>query len=400
MLNSSSLNRDQFSTQIGKALARSKRHPSQRFALLQIQGGRESQEEKSLLVESLEGNLRQEDVITESTDGMVYILVGELRHWSDPLRIARRLLSSCSIPFRVGIATSQGQAEKSEQLLFEAHAALKRTRGDVLVAYFDSAQQNEAEARLDFEEALKKAIQGGSLQPFYQPIVDLQDGRINGFEALVRWSHPTQGWLLPHQFLQVAKDCGVLVAIDLFVLDRALEQLGIWREQVDYPIRVNVNLSPEHFTKPEGVDLLRPILKRHAHLLGSLRIDICENVLTSATGLESLNELRDLKIGFHMDDFGAGAESFQALSYFPFESLKIDRSMVSDMEEEVNAELIIAILRIAQRLKLRTIAEGLATHAQLEELRSLGCNEAQGFLFSPAVDAKSALALLIEGRYW
>lgn len=257
-----------------------------------------------------------------------------------------------------------------------------------------------AEERLELESALGEAIKQGQILPYFQPIVELSSGQITSFEALARWEHPTRGSLLPKEFLGVASDCGLLPDLDLCILEQSLEQLSRWQKETERPIRLSVNLCAEHFLRPGGVERLRPLLDRYAPVIAQLRVDVSEQVLSEPQGVQALRDLRNLKVGFHLDDFGVGPESFHCLASFPFHSLKIDRSLICEMEEEVNAELIAALLRIARRMKMRTIAEGLVTHAQLEELRNLGCNEAQGFLFSAAVKADAALALLQEEHCW
>lgn len=380
-----------------KWVARTKRHPKQKFGLLVIRLAPGSAAESVL--EQVRSLVRLEDTTFLLSDTSLGILVSDLRHLSDPLRVGRRLLATRSGELeRVGIAYFDAKFEGADQLLIEAELASTRAAPrDCL--YSDPRVQSEAEVRLEFEDALRRSLRDGTLRAHYQPIVDLGNGRITGFEALVRWKHPSRGWLLPEEFLDVADSCGILAELDRFVLSRSLEQLERWSRE-DREIRVSVNLCFEHFLEAGGVDRLRPILDAHQGVLSQLRIDISERVLMEEQGLAALKQLHNLKVGFHLDDFGVGPDSFHCLGSFPFNSLKVDRTLIAEMEEEVNAELITAVLRIAQRMKMRTIAEGVVTHAQLEELRNLGCNEAQGFLFARAVDAASALELLTQDVCW
>ncbi len=391
------LDKEAFLFHLSRLWARARRYRSWKIAVMAVQFPPEV--EATEWVDAVRSAVRQEDLVA-SVDGLLWLALADLRGSSDPLRVAQRLQAFLPALTKFSVVYGFRPELELPAVVMAAELTLKRATSYKLVAYSEPELQDRAEARLLFEGELRRAVRQGELDPFYQPIVDLKTGRINGFEALVRWDHPTSGWLLPGQFLSVARDCGLMIELDLFVLGRAFEQLRLWREKVEYPIRVNVNLSSEHFLEPEGVDRLRPILDHYADCRSQLRVDVREKVLSHSIGLESLRELSSMSVGFHMDDFGAGMESFQALTHFAFESLKIDRSLIAEMEEEVNAELVTAILRIAARMNLRTIAEGLATHAQLEELRTLGCQEAQGFLFSPAIDADAALNLLREGRRW
>ncbi len=381
--------RDLLLTWLAQWLARSKRHAHQNFALLivKLDGGDGDR---------LRRLVRAEDTVIELEADTMAIAAADLRHVSDPLRMARRIRAA--LPGQVsgiGIALSASQHNSAVEMLEKAEAAAQSER-----PYVDGALQKVAEERLELESALGEAIKQGQILPYFQPIVELSSGQITSFEALARWEHPTRGSLLPKEFLGVASDCGLLPDLDLCILEQSLEQLSRWQKETERPIRLSVNLCAEHFLRPGGVERLRPLLDRYAPVIAQLRVDVSEQVLSEPQGVQALRDLRNLKVGFHLDDFGVGPESFHCLASFPFHSLKIDRSLICEMEEEVNAELIAALLRIARRMKMRTIAEGLVTHAQLEELRNLGCNEAQGFLFSAAVKADAALALLQEEHCW
>ena len=382
---------------IAQWLARSKRQSGQAFALIFL---RMTEPDTTRAMETILPILRVEDTAVAVEPGNLAVLVADLRHLSDPLRIVQRLQQALLEELvGAGVALSVSGPESAQAMWTQAQQAVDSAASGSCV-YWDTPRQREAEERLALESSLRKALQEGLIKPHYQPIVELKSGQITGFEALARWHHPEQGCLLPKSFLSVASDCGLLSELDLSILDQSLEQLARWSQQAEQPIRLSVNLCSDHFLLPGGVQRLRPILDAHRAVINHLRVDISEQVLFEQAGVDALKELRDLKVGFHLDDFGVGPESFHCLASFPFHSLKIDRSLIAEMEEEVNAELIAALLRIAGRMKMRTLAEGLVTHAQLEELRLLGCHEAQGFLFSPAVTAEEALQLLQEGQCW
>lgn len=376
-------------------LSRTRRHPTQRFALLLA---RLKEAVGATELGQIRSQLRCEDTLLPLDSHVLAILVADLRHSSDPLRIARRIQQSLpdSIQTLV-IALSESPWSQGRSMLEEGQSRLDGPPG---CFYLDPSLQKEAEERLELESSIEAALHQGQILPHYQPIVSLRTGRIASFEALARWQHPQLGLLLPEHFLSVAQDCGLLAELDVCILSQSLEQLSRWQQLSDSPMRLSVNLSPDHFLKPEGLQRLLPVLETYASIVPQLRVDVSERVLHEPQGLATLRELRHLKVGFHLDDFGVGPESFHCLNSFPFHSLKIDRSLICEMEEEVNAELIAALLRIARRMRMRTIAEGLITHAQLEELRNLGCNEAQGFLFSPAIPAEKALDLLAEQHCW
>jgi EAL domain-containing protein (putative c-di-GMP-specific phosphodiesterase class I) len=384
---------------VAQSFARCSRHPAQFFAVMV--GELSLPFNLTELGAKVEGAIRIEDTALLVGESKLVLLLEGHRHSSDPLRVAHRLFSELpGLVRRIGIAGNVGYYDSALEMYGAAERALEAATAEQPIRHGHAQLRRDAEYRLQFEDELISAVREGRLEPYFQPIVDLGNGQIRGFEALVRWKHPTEGLLLPENFLGIAKDCGLLPDLDRFILRKSLQQLELWSDQVDYPIRVNVNLCSDHFLNEGGVRELATIVGEHQSVIGQLRMDISEDVLRYERGLAALYTLQGLKIGFHLDDFIVSPESFRCLHSFPFDSLKVDRTLIAEMEEEVNAELIAAVLRIAQRMKIRTTAEGLVTHAQLEELRQLGCNEAQGFLFSPAIDAQAALEFLKVGPRW
>lgn len=384
---------------VAQSYARCSRHPSQFFAVMVGELARPV--DLADLAVKAESAIRIEDsAVLVGEDRLVLLLEGH-RHSSDPLRVAQRLLAEFpGLVLRLGIAGNVTYYSSAGEMYEAAQRAMESAGPELPIRHAHAQLRRDAEYRLQFEDELTAAVRQGRLEPYFQPIVDLANGQIRGFEALVRWHHPTEGLLLPENFLSIAADCGLLPDLDRYILEQSLRQLELWTGEVDYPIRVNVNLCSDHFLNEGGVRELSEIVQRHQNVIGQLRMDISEDVLRYERGLAALYALQGLKIGFHLDDFMVSPDSFRCLHSFPFDSLKVDRTLIAEMEEEVNAELIAAVLRIAQRMKIRTTAEGLVTHAQLEELRQLGCNEAQGFLFSPAIDAEAALDFLKVGPRW
>ncbi len=384
---------------LAQALAKKRRHSQYFAALLLVEF--DPRFLNGPCVHTFAASVRAEDVLFRVSENRLALLLDSYRHESDPLRVARRLnLAFPGSFFGFGIAILDTKFEDADALLRAAESALDDRLENSPIRFEDPQVALASDRRLGFEDDLMNAISGHQLKPFYQPIIELNHGAIRGFEALVRWNHPSKGLLLPEEFLQVAEDCGKLPEMDLFVLESALTQLKLWHEELGRPIRVNVNLCPHHFVVEGALEPLMAVIDAHKEVRDFLRIDISEEVLLEERGLASLFAMQGLKVGFHLDDFGVSPESFRCLHSFPFDSLKVDRTLIAEMEEEVNAELIAAVLRIAQRMKIRTTAEGLVTHAQLEELRQLGCDEAQGFLFSPAIDAEDALEFLRDGPRW
>ena len=331
--------------------------------------------------------------------------------------VAQRILDSLSRPFHLsrtevytsasaGIALHSGGSGSPDELLRSAGTALGRAkaRGRARCEVFDRAMHAEAMDRLQMEMDLRPAAERGELRLVYQPVVSLPEGCVAGFEALLRWEHPTRGRVLPEQFVPVAEETGLIVPIGEWVLEEACRQLRRWRER--FPgrrVTVGVNLSPRQFSRPELVDRVREILAEAEVEPSALRLEITESLLIEHAGPTAamLARLRDAGVGLCMDDFGTGYSSLSYLHRFPLDTLKIDRSFVMRVGNGGDAEPIVrTIAALAHNLGLKVVAEGVETAAQLEELRALRCEYAQGYLFSPPLDAADADRLLEDDPRW
>jgi EAL domain-containing protein (putative c-di-GMP-specific phosphodiesterase class I) len=386
---------DAFLHRLQQTICRSRRHNEHQSALLLI--SLKGKAKTKTLREKLNPLTRFEDTIEVLPENQIAIILEDLSHVSDPLRVAKRLREAAGKSANeMSIVVIDGRHEKAE----DYYQAAVKTLSSERPTFSDRVADEQAQARLQLEADLDEALVNGDLVAHYQPIFNLRHGKLTGFEALVRWQHPTRGLLLPGAFLDIADRRGQLLEIDEFMLKQALIQIPIWNAISEKPIYVSANLASDHFLKPENLTTLIETLNAHQKSLDLLRIDVSEQVLFDQEGIDSLNTLDMLRIGFNLDDFGVDSESFHCLGSFPFNSLKIDRTLICQMEDEVNAELIVAVLRIAKRMGMKTIAEGVVTHAQLEELRNLGCTEAQGFLFSEAVPLDEASALINHEYRW
>lgn len=301
----------------------------------------------------------------------------------------------------IGIALGTIGTEEPEDLLRAAdaarHEAFVRGAGNTVV--FDADMQSRALEQLQLETDLQNAI---NLQQFYlnyQPIVSFATGQIVGFEALVRWRHPSRGLVSPSEFIPVAERTGLIVALGEWVLSEAVACLSKWQLQFpDYlPLNMSVNLSGIQLFAPNLLPLLDSLLRVH-NLKGEfLKLEITESVLMEnaevAAGVLELLKARQVKVC--LDDFGTGYSNLSYLQWLPIDTLKIDRSFVCCLEEGgKNLALLEAILNLASSLQLEAIAEGVETQEQLIILRSLGCNSYQGYFFSRPLEEEGALALL------
>ena len=301
----------------------------------------------------------------------------------------------------IGIALGAIGTEEPEDLLRAAdaarHEAFVRGAGNAVV--FNVDMQSRALEQLQLETDLQNAI---NLQQFYlnyQPIVSFTTGQIVGFEALIRWRHPSRGLVSPSEFIPVAERTGLIVALGEWVLSEAVACLSQWKLQFpDYlPLNMSVNLSGLQLFAPNLLPLLDSLLRLH-NLKGEfLKLEITESVLmenaSAAAGVLELLKARQIKVC--LDDFGTGYSNLSYLQLLPIDTLKIDRSFVCCMEEGgKNLALVGAILNLASSLELEVIAEGVETEEQLIMLRALGCNSYQGYFFSRPLEEEGAVALL------
>jgi diguanylate cyclase (GGDEF)-like protein/PAS domain S-box-containing protein len=301
----------------------------------------------------------------------------------------------------IGIAMSASGYEHAQDLLRDADAAMYRAkasgRNDYVI--FDSDMHDAALLQRQLEEDLRTAMDGDQLSVHYHPVVDLAGGAVTGLEALVRWSHPTHGVLLPSAFIPLAERTGLIVEIGWWVLRQACKQLRSW--QRDYPdsafrLTISVNLSAKQFVHPTLVDQIDGILAETGLDPSLLRLDLTEAVVMQNATLASrlMTELRERGIQICIDDFGTGYSSIQQLRLFPISGLKIDRSFVGQLDDNGDDEVVQSILALGSSMEIDVIAEGVETPRQLEQLRRLGTRFAQGFLFSFPLDTTAVAALL------
>ena len=305
----------------------------------------------------------------------------------------------CSVS--IGIVLGPGDARTVEDILRDAETAMHRakTLGGGRFEIFDNEMRKQAVARLELETDLRTSLAKGDFEVYYQPKVDLDNGHILGFEALVRWNHPRRGLTLPGEFIAVAEETGLIVPLGRFVLEQACHQLGAWQKEFPRvpPISMSVNVSFRQFRDTHLCENVERVLLEAGVDAGSLRIELTESVLMedSAGAAQVLDRLKGIGVGLKIDDFGTGYSSLSYLCRLPFDTLKVDRSFVQDMAEGRDGlEIVKTVLALAAGLRLTVVAEGVETKEQAEQLRRLGCHYAQGFYFSRPVEAEAARRLL------
>jgi diguanylate cyclase (GGDEF)-like protein len=360
----------------------------------------------------LTATLRTEDVAARQGGDEFTVLVERVSGVAEAEALAERLATELSRPIElegrrlvvrasIGIALAGANEGGADDLLAHADAAMyaAKSGGKARYAVFDPSMRLQAQSRLELEAALRSAIENEEFDVHYQPIVALPSLRIVGFEALVRWRHPARGLIAPDEFIPLAEATGLIVPLGKLVTAEACRQLRAWR--LSGPGReeltISVNVSPREAVEPGFAGQVREILAA-AHLAPSaLVLEITESLTLheSATSDGSLRQLRDLGVQLAIDDFGTGFSALEYFKRFTVQGLKIDRSFIDGLgRSREDTAIVTATLAFASALDLRVTAEGVETHDQLERLTTLGCQQAQGFLFSRPVTAEAVAALL------
>jgi diguanylate cyclase (GGDEF)-like protein/PAS domain S-box-containing protein len=299
----------------------------------------------------------------------------------------------------VGIALSTPSYRRAEDVLRDADTAMyhAKARGKSRHQVFDSSMHARARKLLQLENDLRRAVDRGEFRVHYQPIVKVEDRRIAGFEALVRWQHPERGLVAPSEFIHLAEETGLVVPLGRVVLEEACRQATRWRRADGGEPTVSVNLSAKQFSQPDLVEQVAGALRDSGLPPGLLKLEVTESMVMENTdaAIALLRRLKALGVHIAIDDFGTGYSSLSYLLRLPADTLKIDRSFVSGSGDAGrNVSIVRTVVGLASSLGLDVVAEGVETEEQRSLLADLGCPLAQGFLFSPAVDDAAARALL------
>lgn len=285
----------------------------------------------------------------------------------------------------IGVAVGPDDGRTVDELLRNADSALCRAKreGRGQFRFFEAGMDRQMQVRAALLQELREAIPAGQLSLFYQPYVDSRTGSVTGCEALLRWHHPTRGMVSPADFIPLAEESGLITVIGKWVIERACETAATWPDNV----RISVNVSPRQFKDSTLPTHIEEVLLRTGLPASRLEVEVTEAVLIddAAVALEILRRIRAIGVKLSLDDFGTGYSSLSYLRDFPFDKVKIDRSFVRDIEERHDSQVIVQGIRsIALGLGMTITAEGVETTGQAQRLRTSGCHELQGFLFSKA----------------
>ena len=420
-------NRSYATDLLRRAIARAKRNREQQFGVLFLDCDRFKVVNDSLghhagdsllrlVAGRLNGCVRPGDVVARlGGDEFVVILEG-VKDEAEAITVAERIQHSLAQPFyldgrelfmsvSVGIAMSQPGVERPEDYLRDADLAMYRAklRGRARHEVFRADMRAGAVLQMSLENDLRHSMDRGELRVMYQPIWSLASGRIVGFEALVRWDHPTHGAMQPADFIPIAEETGLILPLGEWVLRQAAQRLAHWNTKVvaDDPIWVSVNVAARQLTHPGLVEIVKNAIAETGIEASRLKLEITESMIMAdaVAAVGALEQLKTLGIHLLMDDFGTGHASLSYLHRLPISTIKIDRYFVGRIDSNSEClEIVRTILSLSRSLSMDVVAEGVENGAQREVLQSLGCEYVQGYLLSPPLDADAAERLLLTNR--
>ena len=420
-------NRALFMDRLEQSFARLIRHPDHLFAVLFLDFDRFKNINDSLghlagdellksIARRLQECLRPGDTVSRFGGDEFALLLEDVRDLSDATLVAERVQNAMRKPFQlgaqevfssasIGIALGHGNYTKAEDLLRDADMAMYRAkaRGKARHEVFDAEMHTRAVALLQLETDLRWAIERHEFRLYYQPIVKVHDQSTVGFEALIRWQHPERGLVLPAEFIPIAEETGWIIPIGRWVLEEACAQLAKWQAEFDFPepLSMSVNLSGKQFSQTDLIEVVETVIRASGIASNTLKLEITESAIMEDAQIvtQRLLELRKLGVRLGLDDFGTGYSSLSYLHRFPLDTLKIDRSFVARLlEDGENREIVRTIVTLGKNLGMDVVAEGVEEFQQVEDLRGLDCQHAQGYLFARPLPADEAIQALRNAK--
>ena len=407
-------NRPAFVERIGQALLRTRRRQNSRnkvgvlfmdldgFKTINDSLGHQAGDRLLVAVaECLRNRLRTEDVLARFGGDEFAVLLEDTAGTSEAIRVAQRITEDLREPFTVedfqvsvstsiGITLGTAQAnDDPEEMLREADSAMYRAKeqGPGRYAVFDPTMQARAQERLELEAELRRALERGEFVLYYQPEISLHDGKMVGFEALLRWQHPERGLLKPSAFVPLAEETDLIAPIGRWVLEEACQQAKRWEEErpLTSPMTMEINLSSKQLRRQGLVRTVEEALTRADLEAHTLALDMTETVLirTSEDNTQALDALKEMGVRLGLDDFGTGYSSLSYLKRLPVDRVKVDKSFVKGLgENAMDTALVRMIIDLCHTLGVEVLAEGIETSEQAVLLRDMGCDLGQGYYFA------------------
>jgi diguanylate cyclase (GGDEF)-like protein len=365
----------------------------------------------------LSGMVREEDMVARFSGDKFGVILTDLLSRDEATSFADRLAKRLSEPYtldgrqvftsaKIGIAFGNSKYPEAEDILRDADIAMYYSKDhEENYVIFDQKMHVRAVTRLQLETDLRFAIERNEFELYYQPIIGLDDASLVGFEALVRWNHPQRGLVSPTDFIPVSESTGLIVPMTVQILHNACKQIVRWQErtQEEVPLTIAVNLSGKHFAHPALVEQITTVIAETRIDPAHLKLELTESAVmeNAETAILMLKQIKATGVQISIDDFGTGYSSLSYLHRFPIDQLKVDRSFVSAMEENTeNGEIVRTIIALAKALNLKVVAEGIESIHQFHQLRVLGCEYGQGFLFSKPLPVADIERLLEDRHRW
>ena len=420
-------NRSLFLDHLEMAIARYQRHRDRAFAVLFLDCDRFKVVNDSLghlagdelLIEvarRLSANIRLGDTVARLGGDEFTILLEDIHALEEALFLVDRIQKALSIPIRIGsnevsmtasigIAFSHNNYAKPEEVLRDADTAMyqAKSHGKAQHTVFDQNMHTVAIRQLQLETDLRHATERQELSLVFQPIVSLQNARLLGFEALLRWRHPELGQISPAEFIPIAEETGMIIEIGQWVMIQACLQLKSWEQLGSRDLIMSINFSGKQLSHATAVSSVLEALSRSQVNPEKLKLEITESVVMDniELSIHKLDQIRKIGVKLSIDDFGTGYSSLSYLHRLPTDTLKIDRSFVMRMvENKENAEIVKTIVTLGKTLKMDVTAEGVETCEQLRQLQELGVECGQGYLFSRPLEIEAATSLLTQDQPW
>ena len=423
-------NRTLLMERIDRVIEQAKRDPKHLFALLFIDLDRFKIINDSLghfvgdrlliaIGKLLQKDLRNMDTVARLGGDEFVILLDKIDSLQDATKVSDRLQLKLKTPFNlnnqtvvtsasIGIALSSADYQNSSQILRDADIAMYRAKNKGKARYevFNRAMYLETLKIIELEQNLRLALKNQEFILHYQPIVDLKNNSLFGFEALIRWQHPQKGSISPVDFIPIAEDTGLILPIGEWVLTEACQQLATWQKQYAAipgvaKLKISVNVASQQFQESDYIKKLDQILLDTGINPSCLKLEITERVLidSAKNTQQTLSEIKKRKIKLSIDDFGTGYSSLSYLHRLPIDNLKVDRSFVARINSDPESlEIVRTIITLAHTLGMDAIAEGVETVEQLEQLKALNCEFAQGYLLAKPLNCQ-AIELMLESKF-